>query len=166
MELLVALTVAAILLHIATPALGRLRADWAVRGAAGQILAGLQLTRRTALGTGASATLCPSSDGVHCGFGSTLWMLFENRPGGLDGRREPGEPLRREWRLPVEVRVSGTRGYATYQPQTSAATTLTLVFCHRLHPEVQRSLVVSQTGRPRVSRPLPASTSGDSSCRR
>lgn len=156
-ELLVALAVTAILLQVSVPLLGRLRAQWAVRGASGQILAGLQLARRTALSVGQSVTLCPTSDRVRCALRSNEWMLFANREGGLDSRREPGEAILRQWRLPDEIQVSGTRGYAAYQPQTSAATTLTFTFCHRGHPGARQSLVVSQTGRPRVSRDPPSS---------
>ncbi|HXR51051.1 MAG TPA: prepilin-type N-terminal cleavage/methylation domain-containing protein, partial [Steroidobacteraceae bacterium] len=48
-EMLVAMGIAATLLTLGVPSLSRLRADWTVRGAAAQILAGLQLARRTAL---------------------------------------------------------------------------------------------------------------------
>jgi type IV fimbrial biogenesis protein FimT len=158
-ELLVALTIAAILLELAVPTLGRLRAQWAVRGAAGQILAGLQLARRTALTVGQSVTLCPTDDRQRCGLGSSEWMLFTNGPTGSDARREAGEPILREWRLAEGIEVSGTRGYAAYQAQTSAAATVTFSFCHRAHPGARSSLVVSQTGRPRIIRGLPSSAS-------
>jgi len=158
-ELLLAMSIAAILLTLGLPALARLRADWAVRGAAGQLLAGLQLARRSALTTGQSVTLCPSADGLRCGFPSRQWILFANTAGGSDARHETGEAVLRRWTLDPAVTVSGTRGYAAYQPQTSAAATLTWIFCHRADARARRALVVSQTGRPRVS-PDPPSTCG------
>ena len=156
MELLLAMSIAAILLTLGLPALSRLRADWAVRGAAGQLLAGLQLARRSALTTGQSVTLCPSADGMRCGFPSRHWILFANSAGGSDARHEAGESILRRWALDPSVTVSGTRAYAAYQPQTSAAATLTWVFCHSADTEARRALVVSQTGRPRVSRDRPS----------
>jgi len=164
-EMLVAMGIAAVLLTLGVPSLSGLRADWAVRGATAQVLAGLQLARRTALTTGQSVTLCPTTDGRRCGFPSRRWMLFANAEGGSDARRDAGEPVLRQWQLDAAVRVSGTRGYAAFQPQTSAAATLTFVFCHDARPQAGRSLVVSQTGRPRVS-PGPPSTSGNPNCRR
>lgn len=162
-ELLAALAIAAILLQLTVPSLGRLRAQWAVRGAAGQLLAGLQLARRTALTSGLSVTLCPTADRQRCGLGARDWMLFTNGPAGSDARREAGEVVLREWRLAEGIEVSGTRGYAAYQAQTSAAATVTFNFCHRAHPEARQSLVVSQTGRPRVIRD-PPSTASHPSC--
>jgi type IV fimbrial biogenesis protein FimT len=159
-EMLVAVGIAAILLTLGLPSLSRLRADWTVRGAAAQVLAGLQLARRTALMTGQSVTLCPTTDGWRCGFPSRHWMLFANVEGGADARREAGEAVLRQWQLDPVVRISGTRGYAAFQPQTSAAATLTFVFCHGAQPQAGRALVVSQTGRPRVSPDRP-STCGD-----
>lgn len=157
--MLVALTITAILLQLSVPPFARLRARWAVHGATGQILSGLQLARRTALTTGQSVTLCPTGDGSRCSLGSSHWMLFANDPGGSDARREAGEAILREWRLAAQIEVSGTRGYAAYQPETSAASTLTFTFCHHAHPEARQSLVVSQTGRPRLIRDPPSSAS-------
>jgi type IV fimbrial biogenesis protein FimT len=161
-ELLVALAVLAILAGMATPGLQRLLAEAAVGAAANQTLSGLAVARRTALTTGQSCTLCPTRDLTNCGFGGNLWMMFANQPGGAEGRREPGEALLKQWPLPRRIRVSGTRGYATYLPQPRAASTLTFTFCHEAQPSLRRSVVVSQTGRARIS--VPASTRLPTSC--
>lgn len=164
MELLVALGIVALLLTLAVPSLSRLRAEWSVRGASAQILAGLQLARRMALMTGQSVTLCPTIDGMRCGFPSGQWMLFANTGGGSDARREAGEPVLRQWQLDSAIRVSGTRGYAAFQPQTSAAATLTFLFCHSVQPQARWTLVVSQTGRPRISPDRPSTSGRPSLC--
>jgi Tfp pilus assembly protein FimT len=111
------------------------------------------LAREQALATGRSLTVCPSLDGIRCGFGAPAWMLFENLPGGSDSRREPAEPLLQRWQLPAGVVVSGTRGYAAYQAQASSAATLTFEFCVVSAPAVRRTVIVSQTGRARITRP-------------
>ena len=153
-ELLVAMGIAAILLMFAVPLLSRQRAEAAVNVATNRTMAALQLARQRALSTGHSLTVCPSADDARCAFGSTNWMLFENLDGGSDSRREPAEPLVQRWRLPEGVIVTGTRGYATYQPNTSAAATLSLEFCFGTVPAARRSIIVSQTGRARVNRPV------------
>lgn len=148
-ELLVAMGIAALLLALAAPGFGGQRATAAVRSAASQTLAALHLARRLALARGQSITVCPSADGSRCSFAGEQWLLFANLPGGSESRREEDEPLLRSWRLPAGVVVSGSRGYASFQPRPGAAATVTFEFRHRRAPEVARSVVVSQTGRPR-----------------
>jgi type IV fimbrial biogenesis protein FimT len=155
-ELLVALAVLAILATLATPGLQRLLAEVAVTAAANQTVSGLAAARRNALTTGQTVTLCPTQNLTNCSFNGRQWMLFANQPGGAEGRREPGEVLLKQWPLPRGISVSGTRGYAAYLPQPRAASTLTFTFCHQTLPSLRRSVIVSQTGRARIS--VPAST--------
>lgn len=159
-ELLTALAIAAILLALAVPSLSQQRASSAVQAAAGQTLSVLHLARRMALAQGQSVTACPSADGAACGFGGREWLLFANAASGSEARREPGEQVLRRWVLPPQVVVGGSRGYAAFQPRPGAAATVTFEFCHRAWPRFQRTVVVSQTGRPRLERPAiaPAGT--------
>jgi type IV fimbrial biogenesis protein FimT len=150
LELLVTLAIAAILAAMATPGLQRLRARAAVASAANQAVSGLHLARRMALATGRTTTLCATVDGLRCSFDGNRWMMFANTAGGSDARRDPGEPLLREWPLPSGVVLGGTRGYAAYLPQPRAAATLTFTFSNRRFPDLVRQVVVSQTGRPRI----------------
>jgi Tfp pilus assembly protein FimT len=114
-------------------------------------MAGMHLARRLALARGQSVTVCPSADGRRCGFDGTEWVLFANDPGGSEARREDDEQLLRRWQLPAGVVVSGSRGYAAFQPRPGAAATVTFEFGHAGSPEQVRKVVVSQTGRPRVA---------------
>lgn len=164
-ELLAALAIGALLAALGWPLLTRQRAVAAVAAATNRTLAALQVARQQALSTGHPVTVCPSPDGRRCGFGGAHWLVFENRPGGLDATRDTGDRLLQQWELPPGIQTSGTRGYAVYQPATRSATTLTFRFCHRAYPDVERSVIVSQTGRPRVSRPTPASTPAGRRCR-
>jgi prepilin-type N-terminal cleavage/methylation domain-containing protein len=161
LELLCVLSIAAVLLALALPSWRRPLATAAVRAAASQALSGLALARRTALSTGQAATLCLTTDLTRCDLSGREWMLFSNQDGGSLGRRETGETLLRRWPLPRDVQVSGSRAYAWYMPQPRAAATLTLDFCHPGAPAAHRSVVVSQTGRPRISSPaLPSNPLG------
>lgn len=150
-ELLVATGICALLLGLATPGLGRQRGEAALRTAASQTLAALQLARREALARGESVTACPSINGEVCAFGGDQWMLFANAVGGSDGRRDASDELLQRWALPQGVEVSGTRGHAAFQPRPGAAATVTFSFCHRAAPSGV-SIIVSQTGRPRMVR--------------
>jgi type IV fimbrial biogenesis protein FimT len=150
-ELLVAVAITALLLALAAPGFARQRGAAALRGASNQTLAALQLARRIALARGQSVTVCPSADGVACGFAGDEWLLFVNAPGGTDARREGADELLQRWSLPAGVVVSGTRGYAAFQPRPGAAVTVTFEFCHRAVRSTT-AIVVSQSGRPRIHR--------------
>lgn len=154
-ELLATLAISALLASLGWPLLTRQRAAAEVSAATRHTLAALQSARQMALATGHPVTVCPSPDGRRCGFGVGHWMLFENLPGGRDAIREADEPMLQRWHLPAGVIASGSRGYATYQPVARSAATLTFRFCHRGVPQAGRSVIVSQTGRPRVTRPNP-----------
>jgi type IV fimbrial biogenesis protein FimT len=148
-ELLVALGICALLLALAAPGLRSQRGAAALRAATSETLAALQLARRLALARGQSVTVCPTTDGARCAFGGSQWLLFANAPGGVDSRRDAADELLQRWSMPEGVAVSGTRGYAAFQPHPGAASTLTFDFCHR-GARQGTSIVVSQTGRPRV----------------
>lgn len=150
LELLVALAICALLLALAAPGFGRQRASAALRSAAGQTVAALHLARRLALARGQSVTVCLSADGRRCGFEGVEWLLFANEPAGSDSRLEGDEAVLRRWTLPDGVQVSGSRGYAAFQPRPGAAATVTFRFRHPRVPDAGRDVVVSQTGRPRL----------------
>jgi type IV fimbrial biogenesis protein FimT len=151
-ELLVTMAISAMLLTLAAPGFTRHRGEAAIRAASNETLAALQLARRVALARGQSVTVCPSADGIACGFPGGEWLLFTNAPGGVDSRREAADTLLQRWTLPRGVVVTGTRGYAAFQPRPGAAMTVTFEFCHRAAPAAALAIVVSQTGRPRVDR--------------
>jgi type IV fimbrial biogenesis protein FimT len=155
-ELLVALGIGALLLALVSPGLARQRGAAALRAASNQTLAALQLARRVALARGQSVTVCPSADSVTCGFDGAEWLLFSNAPGGVDNRLEATDELLQRWTLPRGVVVTGTRGFAAFQPRPGAATTVTFQFCHRAAPAAL-AIVVSQTGRPRIDRQVSSS---------
>jgi type IV fimbrial biogenesis protein FimT len=150
-EMLVAMALCALLLGLAAPGFPRQRAGAALQAATGQTTAALHLARRLALARGQSVTVCPTPDGWRCGFGGgTQWMMFANHPAGVDSRREAQDELLRSWQLPAGVEASGTRGHAAYAARPGAAATATFTFRHPGLPRQVRSVVISQTGRPRL----------------
>ena len=164
-ELLTVLAILAILATIAVPGFNHQLAEASLRTSVQQTQSALHLARQLALGTGSSITVCPTPDRLRCSFGPSQWMIFRNGATGRTDRRDTDEPLLRAWQLPARVVVSGSRGYASFLPQINAAATVTFNFCHSAAPALLRSVVVSQTGRVRVSRPSPASTAAPAACR-
>ena len=149
-ELLMVVGTVILLACLSMPAWQRGAGSAGVRVAASQMLSGLALTRRLALSSGRPHTLCLTRDEVRCDPGGGEWMVFGNDGGAA--RRDPAEPVLRRFALPQGVRVSATRGYATYLPRPGAAATLTFSFCHPGAPELRRAVIVSQTGRARIQR--------------
>lgn len=149
-ELLVTIAISALLMALATPSFQQQRREAALRTATAQTLAALHLARRMALARGQSVTVCPTTDGLRCTFGGTRWLMFANAPGGSDSRLETGDQLLRQWQLPSGIEVGGTRGYAAFLPRPGAAVTVTFEFSFRGSQGAGRSIVVSQTGRPRL----------------
>ena len=150
-EMMVTLAIAAVLLTLGTPAFTRQRASAAMRAASSQTMSALHLARRLALARGQSVTVCPSADGHRCGFGGSRWILFANDAAGSDARVDGMDEVLRRWELPGGVVTSGTRGYAAFQPRPGAATTVTFEFRHPGAVDESRSVIVSQTGRPRLA---------------
>jgi hypothetical protein len=80
---------------------------------------------------------------------ATGWAVFIDRPGGASGRLDAGDQLLRVVELPAELRLTGSRRALTYWPVARAGTTATLVLCHARGDAL--AVIVSQTGRPRLS---------------
>jgi hypothetical protein len=76
--------------------------------------------------------------------------VFIDRAGGTTGRLDAGDELLRSVELPPELRLLGSRRVLTYWPVARAGTTATLVLCHARGAAL--AVIVSQTGRPRLSR--------------
>jgi type IV fimbrial biogenesis protein FimT len=153
-ELLAALALAATLATLAVPGFARLSADIGASAAAEQLVASLQLARATALARAAPASLCASSDGVACadpgGIPATGWLVFLGTDAVSSAVSRPAGALLRSVRLPGELRVLSTRPAIAYWPDARAGTTGTLVVCRAGMADSARTVVVSQTGRPRL----------------
>lgn len=152
-EMMVVVAITALMLALAAPGLQRQRAHAALRIVTTQTLSALHLARRLALARGQSITVCGTVDDVRCVSGGTRWLLFANGAQGTDARRDIGDVILRRWSVPQDVLISGTRGYATFLPRPGAAATVTFEFRHPALPGTVRSVIVSQTGRPRVAVP-------------
>lgn len=163
-ELLAVLAILGLLAGLGTPLLQGLRAEAALRAAVRQTQAGLHLARQLALASGRPVTVCATRDGRRCQPGGSQWMLFASPGPGALTWRAAGEPVVRSWWLAPALVVRSSRDHAAYLPTTSAATTVTFDFCHPAVPALRRSLVVSQTGRVRVTSPGPASSPARATC--
>ena len=159
-ELITLVAVAAVLLGAGIPGFRQLTASSAMTGAAGELMAHLQLARSEAILRDLPVVVCPSPDGLHCD-DTSPWnqglMIFADRDG--DRRRQPQDPLIRHHRpagRDILISTSRWRRRLLFRPSGSATgSAATFTLCHRDGTAAPRAVIVSNTGRPRIDRTRP-----------
>ncbi|HIP52394.1 MAG TPA: hypothetical protein EYH03_00060 [Chromatiales bacterium] len=162
-ELTSALAVSATLLTVGIPAYQKLTAENRLASEVNLFLRHIHLGRSTATKTDQQAILCPSTDGRECsphpawGLGYMVYIdQNENR------RADPNEPVLRQ-HIPQHARIAITssvhRKRILFQRDGSTpGSNPTLVFCDPTGHAPPRAVIVSNTGRPRVSNTRPNGT--------
>lgn len=153
-ELLVTLSIAAIVLSVGLPSFGRLIADQRLRAQVDPLFHAIHLARKISITRRQVATLCPSIDGNRCSNQydwSPGWILFVNVDRDWPAERDDNEPLLRWHQGDERVRIVSNRRSFTLRATELRATNGTLIVCDRAGRTASRGLVVSYTGRPRVA---------------
>lgn len=154
-ELMIAITVAVILMLVATESYGSFRQKTKSETARGELSISVQQAMRTALGQGKSVILCPSSDGQQCikGYNWTSgWMGFVD--GNKNRKRDRHESvllthdkLDRDTTLissPRRTRI------AFHANGTTAGSNVTFTICDDRGSQQAITLVMSNSGRMRA----------------
>lgn len=163
-ELLVTLSVLAILVTLAVPAFARLGESMKLTALSNNFLSQLHVARSEAIKRNARAALCKSGDGLVCssaGGWEQGWILFHDA--NNNGTREPAEPvLQRADALPPGYRLTGNLHVARYVSFSGTGTTRstggafqagTLTLCRvAATPGEAREVIISSVGRLRVKR--------------
>jgi type IV fimbrial biogenesis protein FimT len=147
LELAIVLTMAGILLVASGPAIGDLFLDMRRTRILNELVRALHLARTESLRTGAEISVCGSEDLDGCAGDGLSWsagwiVIDESTP-------SPRILLRKSADTPA--RIGGNRHTFTYRPNVRRSTNGTLVYCDRRGTEEARAVIVSHTGRPRVS---------------
>jgi type IV fimbrial biogenesis protein FimT len=154
-ELLVVVTIVALLASLATPGFASLQRSSRVTTSVNQMVGTLHFARSSAILRGIPCVVCLSADGSSCldqpGLAARSWLVFHDTERTSPVQRNAGEPLLRTFELPDRLTVRGTRSAVTYWPTSRAGTTSTFSFCYDEEASAARAVVVSQTGRPRVA---------------
>ncbi len=163
-ELLVAVTVLAVLAAIATPSLVAMINSAKLTSASNDLLAHLHLARSEAIKRKSRVVLCKSADGVTCsdsGGWEQGWIVFHDA--NNDAARSGSETvIQRQLSLAASLRLTGNLNVAKYVSfSASGATQLvggnfqagTLTVCrHSEEGGEARQIVLNAVGRPRVQR--------------
>lgn len=151
LELLVALTIAAILLGVGTPALQQFTHRQQMKAAVSSLHNDLLLARSEAVFRNLEVVACPGDPASGCsgaGDWSRGWIVFADSSG--DRQRQAGEPLLRhgQWFERMRITSSASRSSIRFYPDGSApASNAGIAFCGAGGSARARRLVVSNVGR-------------------
>ena len=156
LELLIVLMIAAVLATVAVPGLMDFSLNARRTADVNGFVTAVQLARSEALNRGRPVVLCKTLDGASCG-GSDIdfdrgWMVFVNENEDSPPRRGSGEPLLFAYRPEMAGSIKANRRLFEFRPFGRRSTNGTVTFCDRRGAGQARAVIVSITGRPRVSR--------------
>ncbi len=161
-EMMTTLVVAGILLSTGIPEFRRMLASNRMISEINTLVAHLHLARSEAVKRGKRIVLCPSADAQQC-LELPEWhrgyILFADDNGNRE--RDEHEPLIRVHAADapgILITSSASRRRISYHPDGSApGSNLTLRFCETRNATPPKAVILSNTGRPRVSESGPDS---------
>jgi type IV fimbrial biogenesis protein FimT len=153
-ELLLTLTLIAVLSGLALPSFAGLKARTRIHVEINALFHAVHLARKESIMRREVVSLCPSVDGRQCSSTtdwSAGWIMFNNRDADSPPRVDTGEPVLQRHGVSDRVVISANRRGFTLRATQKRATNGTLVVCDSAGRTRPRALVVSYTGRPRVA---------------
>ncbi len=154
-ELLLTMAVAALVLTLGIPSFSGIAASNRLKVEVNALFHAVHLARKGSIVRRRAITLCPSSDGNVCepDFDWSIgWMVFVNTDRDYPVVRDEDEAILSHHMVDQNARIMSNRKTFTLRSTELRATNGTLVFCDRQGRATPRALVISYTGRPRVTR--------------
>jgi type IV fimbrial biogenesis protein FimT len=151
-ELAIALAMVGILAGLVAPAVGQLRARSQLSESARALLSAFHLARSTAASRGQPVSLCATDAAGNCVGGGLAAGGWRVRLEPVTGVPPPPEGLlQTSTQLPSAIRVHANRASVVFWPQPRAGATATFLLCATDGAATPSAVIVSQTGRPRIS---------------
>lgn len=154
-NLLISLSIIAIMASLALPAFNRLAWEQKRVSAVNTLVHTLHLARSEAIKRAEIVVLCPTESSGTCldelGAWTNGWMVFVNLDRDQPPRRDPGEPIVYMTATPPGVDIHANRKAFIMRPVIVRSTNGTVTFCDPSGRMPGRSVIVSYTGRPRTS---------------
>lgn len=155
LELLCSLAVAGIVLGLGVPTFQTFALDSRRTADINAFVLAIQLARSEAGKRGRTVVVCNSPDLVRCGEPGTSyasgWIVFVNEDGVRPPNRSAGEPLLYAHLPEIAGSITSNRELYEFRPFRKRSTNGTVTFCDRRGALAARAVIVSYTGRPRVS---------------
>jgi type IV fimbrial biogenesis protein FimT len=154
-ELLTALLIASIALGLGIPSFRQLLLDSRRTADINALVVAVQLARSETAKRARPVVLCKSVDLSSCG-GNEIrydsgWMVFVNVDDLRPPHRSAAEPLLYVHRPEIDGTISSNRALYEFRPFHRRSTNGTITFCDRRGQSEARAVILSYTGRPRVS---------------
>ncbi|MFO1408489.1 MAG: GspH/FimT family pseudopilin [Steroidobacteraceae bacterium] len=153
-ELVFVLAIVAGLAGWGVPAFQRLQREAAQTAAANLFLQAVHHARAEAVKRNAVVSLCPSLDGGTCapavdwGRG---WIEFVNTDRDSPAVRDLGEELLQAYPGRRQGSIVSNRTTLSFRPYGQSGVTATVTFCDDRGSAAARAVIISQSGRPRLS---------------
>jgi type IV fimbrial biogenesis protein FimT len=154
LELLVTLTLVAVLAMAGIPALLGLIQNQRMTAQINGLVHGVHLARLLAQTRLADAVICGSSTGRRCDPGMNWtegWLLFMNLDRDFPAQVDAREPVLATGDVFRNGTIRANRRAFVFRPFEIRSTNGTLVFCDARGAGQARALVISYTGRPRIA---------------
>ena len=154
-EMMVTIVVLALLLAVGIPSFRDFMRNSRMVSAANDVVTDFNLARSESVKRRVPVTLCKSQDGAACDADASApfrsWIVFVNLDRDSPAVREDGEPLLRAYGRWDAGRINANRATLSFRPFGQSGVTATFTFCDPRGPVAARAVIISQTGRPRVS---------------
>jgi type IV fimbrial biogenesis protein FimT len=154
-ELVLGLAVVATTLAWGVPSFGALLRDTTRTREINQFLQAVYVARSEAIKRNGVVSLCPSRNRVTCSPSArwtTGWLIFVNLDRDSPAVRDAGEPLLRVYESWDAGHITSNRSTLSFRPFGQMGVTATVTFCDDRGARAARAVIISQTGRPRISR--------------
>jgi len=154
-ELVFTLAIALGLLGWGIPTFRDLERNAARTREVNQFIQAVYLARSEAIKRNGVVSLCPSLDGGRCAPPGEPWhrgwIVFVNLDRDSPAVRDADEDLLRVYAPWYRGAVNANRATLSFRPFGQMGVTATFTFCDDRGPTAARAVIISQTGRPRVS---------------
>ena len=153
-ELLLGLGLVATTLAWGVPSLGNFTRNAARTREVNQFIQAVYVARSEAIKRNGVVSLCPSRNGATCSPSAQWtsgWLIFVNLDRDSPAARDVGEPLLRVYQPWDAGHITSNRSTLSFRPFGQMGVTATVTFCDDRGAGAARAVIISQTGRPRVS---------------
>ena len=155
LELMVTVALGAILVGLAVPPMRTWVLDARRVTDVNALVHSVQLARNEAAKRRRPVVLCKTEDRVNCGGDDVRWdagwMVFANEDGQSPPARSADEPLLWAHQPALQGTITGNRASFQFRPFLWRSTNGTITFCDERGVAAARAVIISYTGRPRVS---------------
>ena len=159
LEMLATLALVALLATLASPSFQETLLNARRTEVLNELVRSLHLARVESLRSGRDAVVCPVDADGHCTGRRENWVggwrVYINQVGGDASRLDDGDRVLLSRQRSVDPRRDGRLGANregfVYRPFNRRSTNGTLIYCDRRGARAARAVIVSHTGRPRIT---------------